>query len=226
MSSDNSDKGPEVGVVKADDVRSDDEHTDCLGDAAPAPWLPALLARQFQRDAASATTATLQARCESAARAAYTLARMRRECRRVGFAPVSFADYVQSIAGAVREPLDAVLAWAGLSRSGLQRVDRAAARGIGRLARALDMDFGQALLHANIGFTEGRSPAAASAVMSFRSEGSYGGAADGGEGQFLLRRLRAELTPDQMRELLEIEHDLQEAYNEEAGQGAGRSAAG
>lgn len=92
----------------------------------------------------------LMGRYASAARVAYSVALLRKERQRVGFVPLSFADYVNGLMKVNNVALAPVLRWFGIDD--MARPEPATARAFARLADALGMNLREALAHIRIGF--------------------------------------------------------------------------
>jgi len=96
------------------------------------------------------------ARCANGAQVALALSRLRADRQRIGFAPLSIRDYLQSLSQSVQVVLQPVLLWARIDD--LSIPSPGLARGWARFALELGMDSREALSHFRITYAESRNP--------------------------------------------------------------------
>jgi hypothetical protein len=95
-------------------------------------------------------------RCRAAAEAAWSLATLRRERLRAGFAPLSLGAYLRDLAKASRIDLKPVLAAFGVGGPGdLAPSEPSALRPLARLCRQLGMPVREAFVHLGLSLAEG-----------------------------------------------------------------------
>ncbi|MGA2185905.1 MAG: hypothetical protein ABSH47_23035 [Bryobacteraceae bacterium] len=91
-------------------------------------------------------------RCREAADAALALALLTAEREKIGFVPLSFADYLKGVARVLGVHLDPVLAWARIADA--SRVDSATVSGFARLWRELGFSARETLAQLKTSFAE------------------------------------------------------------------------
>jgi hypothetical protein len=120
-------------------------------------WLEDVLKESFAQRGESKVefsppSEAFRQRCQDAADVAVSVARLRNERRRIGFVPVSLAEYVQGLIKVTGAQAEAVLA-----RFDLVDIDRLTSdsvRGLTRFAQRLGISLREILIHVRIGFLE------------------------------------------------------------------------
>lgn len=151
-------------------------------------------------------------RCSAAAEVALGIARLREERERIGFVPLSFAEYVQGLVKVADVRLDAVLAW--LKIDDLARPSASAAQAVARLARAIGVGVREALLHVRIGFAS-QVDSAPLPMLLARYRGTGGGGGELEECEVALGLIESEYSLEYLSELHELESRIRAAYGDE-----------
>ncbi len=98
------------------------------------------------------TSERFRQRCSEAADIALTISKIRKESVRIGFSPISLAQYVQGIADALNLSLKPVLKWIGVKDISYTTVETAGE--IARFAKKIGFSLRETLAHIRIGFLE------------------------------------------------------------------------
>lgn len=148
-------------------------------------------------------------RCYAATAVALSMMKLRKERQRIGFVPVSFAEYVHGLAKITGLSLSAVFAWLGIVE--LARPTLSSTRAWARLAQELGFSLRETLVHVRIGFAEGQNAAPVSMMVAHRHAGGVRGSQlDECEG--VLRQLEADYVPQERVEIQRIEAEIRAAY--------------
>jgi len=184
----------------------------------PAEWLNEALASardlaEFSRPGIVAEgSPAFRRRCRDAALAALALARLREERRRVGFVPLSLADYIEGIARSAGVSLGPLLTRLGVP--GLSGLDAKSAGALGRLAHAVGIGLREALLHLRIQLAAAfEAPGAP--LLTARARGGpppRGGALSGHD--TVLERIEAGYDSAQTQQLREMATAMRAVYVE------------
>ena len=102
----------------------------------------------FTSDNQPAVSEQFRTRTREAAEIAYTLTKLRSECQKIGFVPLSIGDYVRRIANVVNLSLSTTLDWLGISN--LDHPDPQSAKGFARLGLEIDLGLLEILTHIRI----------------------------------------------------------------------------
>ncbi len=153
--------------------------------------------------------AAFRQRCHDAADVALTMAKLRKERQRVGFVPLSFADYVQGLVRVAGVSLSSLLAWLGIAD--VSQTDAGSARALARLAREIGLNLREALAHARIGFAGRIDPAPIPVLVAHRRGGTTArNPLD--ECEAVLRELESEYDAEALSELRRIESEVCAAF--------------
>ena len=133
------------------DFKDTPEHLD------ESEWLTELLRQSFQDQGDTETPLTkpsedFHQRCEMAADAAFAITKLRNERRRIGFIPISLAEYLQGLMNITGAQIEAVLLRFGIDE--VKNVTSESARKFARLAQELEISLREFLIHVRIGFVE------------------------------------------------------------------------
>src|SRR3990172_1638002 len=91
-------------------------------------------------------------RCRKAAEVALILETLRRERRRVGFVPLSLANYIEGLAKVTNVSLTPVLLWLGITD--LAGFDHGSVKALARLAKDIEISIRETLVHLRISFAD------------------------------------------------------------------------
>ncbi len=149
-------------------------------------------------------------RCRDAALAPLALARLREERSRVGFVPLSMADYIEGIAKARGVSLTALLDSHGIAALGPP--DAHSAPAFAGLARNLGMSFREALAHIRIGLAEAFEAPPAAILMARARSAPGRRLFPLDQCEAALEHIEASYTPAQSAELRRVESALRAAY--------------
>lgn len=150
-------------------------------------------------------------RCESAADAALSVAKLRRERYRIGFVPLSLGEYIEGLARVAKISLSRVVDWLGIV--GFSKFDSPSSAGLVRLAQEIGMTLRELLVHVRIGFAaEFDSSPVALLVARRRRPGDMRSELDNCED--VLLDIEASYAPERKMKLHEITSDLQSLYEE------------
>ena len=182
----------------------------------PAEWLERVLSdvgssldlEGFLAETSEVPEAFLE-RCRQAAECAAMLAKLRKERRRVGFVPVSLAEYVQDLAKMAGVPLPKVLARHGIAD--ISSPGPRSGKAIARLARELGLGLREALVHVRIGFAERCGLAPVPLLMASRRT-AHTSRSLLDHCETVLEQLESACEPYVLNELHEIESELRAAY--------------
>ncbi len=153
----------------------------------------------------------LLGRYSEAARVAHSVALLRKERQRVGFVPLSFADYVNGLMKVTNVPLAPVLRWFGIAD--LARPEPSTARDFARLAEALGMNLREALAHIRIGFAALIDFAPIPLLVArHRAAGPRGSQME--ECESVLGEIEADYDIQSLKQLRRTEFEIRAAYKE------------
>lgn len=184
----------------------------------PPDWLPEALASVADYDEYFGPEAerpeapsAFRERCRQSAVCALALARMRDECHRTGFVPLSVADYFDGIAKSAGVGLDPVLEQYGLPS--LRQLDSQSASALGRLARAVGMRLEVVLANLRIALAEalGVPPVAILAARGRAVPGRHTSPLE--ECEAALSRVEANYSAAEKHQLSQIELAARAAYD-------------
>ena len=149
-------------------------------------------------------------RCREAANVALSIARLRNERRRIGFVPISLAEYIQGLVKVTGVQSGAVLARFGIDD--IKRLTSGSARSLARLAQELDISLREVLIHVRIGFVEKIDSAPVPLLLArHRSAGSRSQLE---ECEAILGTAEAEFDGELLNELRRTEFEIRAAYKE------------
>lgn len=148
-------------------------------------------------------------RCREAADAALTLAKLAAEREKIGFVPLSFADYLKGVGRVLGIHLEPVLAWARITD--VSHVDSAAVRGFARLWRELGFSAGETLAQLKTSFAE-RVEGVPLALLAAqrRTEGLHHSALD--ECESIIGQLERQWKGETVSELREMEAQVRATF--------------
>jgi len=156
-------------------------------------------------------SAAFHERCQEAADTALSLIKLRHERQRVGFVPLSFADYVQGLVRVANVRLPAVLQW--LKIDDLKRPTPEAAKAFARLAKEIGLGVRETLIHIRIGFATLEDSAPVPLLVArHRSPMSHGNQLE--ECEVVLGQLESKYALDSLRELRRTEFEIRAAFRE------------
>ncbi len=161
-------------------------------------------------DDSALLTQKFRDRCQAAAEVALSIAKLREERKRIGFVPLSFAEYLQGLVKVANVRLDAVLAW--LNIDDLSRPSAAAVPSVARLARELGVSLREALVHIRIGFAS-QVDSAPLPMLLARYRGSSGRGGQLEECEVALGLIESEYSFNYLSELHELESKIRSAYD-------------
>ncbi len=150
-----------------------------------------------------------QQRCHKSAEVALTIVKIRKERKRIGFAPLPLAEYVKSIAANKGCVLSPVLKWLGIKD--LFNLNYKTAKSFAKFAKVLGMSHNEALVHICIGFAKQHSiDCMLSSPTLSRAAIARGSQFD--EGEELLRQLDSQLNPNDLEELNFIKSEIRSEF--------------
>lgn len=121
----------------------------------PPEWLDDALRQTFGSGGAiqlSEPSEAFKERCRNAASVALSVAKLRNERRRIGFVPISLAEYIEGLVKVTGVQIEAVLSRFGIDD--LSRLSTDSVRNLARLAQELNIGLREVLIHVRIGFLE------------------------------------------------------------------------
>jgi hypothetical protein len=123
----------------------------------PPKWLDDVLRRSFAGSDRAVTefpapSEAFHQRSRDAANSALSIIRLRNERRRIGFVPITLAEYIQGLVKVAGVQIESVLARFGIEN--ISRSNSDSARKLARLAQELGISLREVLIHARIGFVE------------------------------------------------------------------------
>jgi hypothetical protein len=194
-----------------------------LDDVEPDGWLAGAIglaseARLFRQDGADEPgqdSSAFLRRCDEAAEVAISVLKLREERKRIGFVPLSFAEYLNGLVKVADVRISAVLRW--LKIDDISRPGPAAARALARLANELGIELREALIHIRIGFAA-QSDATAVPLLLARHRGAGAGRALLDDCEVILGNVEAGYDLNLWKEVQEVESEVRAAY-EELGRG-------
>lgn len=180
----------------------------------PPAWLIAALraSREIAQDSSEQLerpSSSFRKKCREAAYVALAVAKLRKECARVGFAPVAFDDYIRGLAKTAGVSLSPVLKWLGIGD--LARPDAGSAGAFARFGQELGLGRRQTLAHVRIGIAAsmGYAPLAGAC----RSRGMRRGPLE--QCDSILERLELKYDPEVLSELRRIESEIRSVYGKQ-----------
>lgn len=150
-------------------------------------------------------------RCREAAGVAFSIAELRKERQRIGFVPLSLADYIQGLVKVTRADLSSVLSWFGVAD--LLRPTEESALALARLTRSLGIGLREALIHIRISLA-GRGDAAPVPLLVARHRAGDGAGEQIEDYEAVLSQIEAEYDLVRLRELRRTEARVRSAYDE------------
>jgi hypothetical protein len=149
-------------------------------------------------------------RCREAAELASSIAKLRSERRRIGFVPMSLAEYIQGLMKVAGVQVATVLARFGIEETSLRT--RESARKLARLAQELGISLREVLVLVRVGFVEKIDSAPVSLLLArHRSEGVRDPL---GECEAVLALVEAEYDSGWLNELRRTEFEIRTAYKQ------------
>jgi hypothetical protein len=183
----------------------------------PPAWVDEALRLSLGRAPGTSTEARLERpseaflrKCQEAADVAADMARLRRERLRVGFVPMSLAEYIQGLAKVAGVRLSPLFARFEVNAAALD--SPASARSLARLSREIGIGLREALIHFRIGFVEKIDSVPISLLMAHhRAPGAFD---QFGECETVLRLAEAEYESGALEDLRRAEFEVRGAYKE------------
>lgn len=179
----------------------------------PPKWLDNALRQTFARGDAiefSRPSEAFKARCRTAANVALSIAKLRNERRRIGFVPMSLAEYIQGLIKVTGVQIDTVLSRFGIDD--VTRVTSGSARNLARLAQELNISLREILIHVRIGFLEKIDSAPVPLLLArHRSTGPRNQLE---ECEAILGSAEAEYDGELLNELRRTEFEIRAAYKQ------------
>lgn len=146
-----------------------------------------------------------------AADVALSLAHLRRERDRIGFVPLSIADYVNGLVKVTSVSLGPILSWLGVED--LVELGPRSARAFARLTGGLGINLREALIHLRIGLAEQIDSAPMLLLVARqRSSGNFRNQLE--ECEAVLSEIESEYELDCLRELRSAEFEIRAAYKQ------------
>jgi len=153
----------------------------------------------------------LMAKYAEAAKVAHHVALLRKERQRVGFIPLSFADYINGLVKVNSVPLGPVLKWFGIEDLAIP--DPSSARAFARLAQELGMSLRESLAHLRIGFAALIDAAPIPLLLArHRPSGLRGSQME--ECEAVLGEIESDYDLQSLRQLRRTEFEVRAAYRE------------
>ena len=164
----------------------------------------------FTSDNQSTVSEQFRARARGAAEIAYTLNKLRAECKKIGFVPMSIGDYVQGIAKVANLSLSPTLRWLGISN--LRHPDPQSAAGFARLGLEIGLSLSEVLAYVRIAIAgiTGSSPIS---LLMARCRSGPLGQNDLQECISVLEEIEAKYDQSTREELRLIEDEIRAVYN-------------
>lgn len=183
-------------------------------DVYEAPkWLDDALRQTFARTDAiefSKPSEAFKARCRAAAAVTLSIAKLRNERRRIGFVPMSLAEYLQGLIKVTGVEIDAVLARFGIDD--LASVTSESARNLARFAQELNISLRETLIHVRLGFLEKIDSAPVPLLLARHR--SSGPRSQLDECEAILGSAEAEYDGQLLNELRRTEFEIRAAYKQ------------
>lgn len=151
-------------------------------------------------------------RCRDAAEVALGIAKMRKEQQRIGFVPLSFADYVQGLLKVSGVSLQKVLARYGIKD--LSTTDEDSAPLLAHFAKEVGMGVRETLAHINISLAA-RLNAAPIPLLVARYRGAAARQTPVEVCEAVLRQLASDYDLHSLRELRRIEDGVRAVFSQE-----------
>lgn len=177
----------------------DEEDDEAL---AAAPWLDGVLRTAQAEEAFSA-------RCRQAAEAALVVSKLRKERLRVGFVPLSLAEYIHGLVKLAGVPLAPVFSWLGVND--LASPQPQSVRAAARLARELGISVHEAVVHLRISFAAQVGSAPVSLLVA-RHRAAGRGRTPLEECEEALAQIETGYDIDSLRKLRDLESEVGVAY--------------
>ena len=180
----------------------------------PPEWLKRVLLAVDDLEAFSAPTVSPPAegfvtRCRLAGETAAAIVKLRRERSRIGFVPMSFADYVQGLTKVARVPLPSVLEFFGIGD--LTQIGPMSVAGWASLGRSIGLSAREMLAHMRIAFAGQQDMAPIPLLIAHaRSGPTQRDPLE--ECEEMLLRLESGYAPDQRRQLALVETQIRLGY--------------
>jgi hypothetical protein len=150
-------------------------------------------------------------RYRTAADVALNLAHLHKERDRIGFVPLSIADYVNGLVKVTNVSLGPILSWLGVGD--LAELGPRSARAFAKLTRVLGINVREALIHLRIGLAEQVDSAPMPLLVARqRSSGTFRNHLE--ECEAVLSDIESEYDLDCLRELRAAEFEVRAAYKQ------------
>jgi len=149
-------------------------------------------------------------RCQAAADSAFSIVKLRNERRRIGFVPISLAEYVQGLVKVAGVQIEGVLARFGIDDITSGTSD--SARKLARLAQELGISLREVLVHVRIGFVERIDSVPVPLLLAHHR--STGVRDQLGECEAVLGLAEAEYDGELLNELRRTEFEIRAAYKQ------------
>jgi hypothetical protein len=149
-------------------------------------------------------------RCNKAASIGASIAKLRADRRRIGFVPMSLAEYIQGLIKVADVKLAAVLESFGMQD--ISALTSESARKFARLAQELGISLREVLVHARIGFVERVESVPVPLLLAHHR--STGFRDELGECEAVLGLAEAEYDVELLNELRRIEFEIRAAYKQ------------
>jgi len=157
-------------------------------------------------------SAAFEQRCNEAGDVALSLAKLRQERRRVGFVPLSFADYVQGLGRVANVRFESVLRW--LQVDSLANPSPKVAKAFAKLAMELDFSLRETLIYIRIGYASLVGSAPVPLLLArHRSQSQRAGQLE--ECEVVLGQLEAKYDVERLRELRRTEFEIRGAFRQD-----------
>ncbi|MCI0486052.1 MAG: hypothetical protein L0229_05580 [Blastocatellia bacterium] len=149
-------------------------------------------------------------RCHEAAEVALSIAKLRKERQRIGFVPLSLADYIQGLVKVANISLTPILAWMGIEV--LSHPDANSAKAFARFAQKIGISLRETLIHLRIGFAA-RLDSAPISLLVARHRSTELRHNQMEECEVVLRQLESEYELSELREIRQIESEAHSVYD-------------
>ena len=176
----------------------------------PPEWLDDALRQTFGGGGIqfSEPSEAFKQRCRTAASVALSVAKLRNERQRIGFVPISLAEYIQGLIKVTGVRIDAVLARFGIDD--ITRLSTDSVRNLARLAQELNISLREVLIHVRIGFLEKVDSAPVPLLLARHRSAGLRSQLD--ECEAVLGTAEAEYDGELLNELRRTEFEIRAAY--------------
>lgn len=182
----------------------------------PPDWLIDLLrisrgSTFFDEQTEDSISPELRSRYRAAAHIALNITKLRKERARIGFVPLSMADYIHGLVKVASVSLSQLLSWLGIDD--LSRPNAKSAKGFARLAQEIGISLKEVLIHIRISFAEQIDSAPMPLLVARqRSTGTIRSQLE--ECDAVLSQIEAEYDLESLKELRRTEFEVRAAYKE------------